>query len=198
MKLELELKRVVRVVEAEGAHQKKQGFDGAEAAGDFLLGAELVSTFSRHRETDAATPAGDGARHVAGLRPGAVEEEDLDGGGIVAGGRRIAGGVENPEIASGQADGRGIERAVVMPEMAAGSGQDAPDEVAGGGGFREFLVVHEDVDRERRFERAKAGANAPAGRLLATRATDGAFEDDASGHDERRWERSVWDAKSKA
>jgi len=131
VELELELERVVRIAEAERLHEEEQGFDGAEAAGDVLLGAEQVSAFPGHGQADTATPAADGAGHVTGLGPGAVEEEYLDPGGILIGGGRIAGRVENPEFAIRQADCGGIDGAVVVPEVAARGGDGPLDEMAG-------------------------------------------------------------------
>ena len=131
----MQLKTSVRVFEAECLHEKQQRFDGAEAAGDVLLRAEPVSAFSGHGQTDAAAPAANGARHVAGLRPGAIEQEHLDFRWIVIGWRRIAGGVKNPELSIRLANGGGAEQAVVLPDVAAGGGNGALDEMAGGRGF---------------------------------------------------------------
>jgi hypothetical protein len=88
--------------------------------------------------------------------------------------------MQNPQLAAGDANFIRIESTLASPHVMTRSRDYAVHQPAGAAGPVLLAVMHQHVDRERAADGAMRGADAPAKRELAARATPRRFQDDTA------------------
>ena len=181
VQLELHAKLIAFSRETERVEEKQQRFDGGEFA-LAVLRTKPIATRPGHRQIDFTSPPFDLPHHLRGLRPVAIEEQNLQVRWPFNGRRGLARRVENPERLARLHDRRPVERAFAAVNVLPGCRDHPMDQMASAAGPVGFHVMHEDIHLDRAIDFPESVADAPAELLLAPFAARSLVVDDTSPH----------------